>query len=241
MATSSTGIAWTEATWNPVVGCSRVSAGCKHCYAFDLHDKRHAAYRAGKLQTCPQYARPFNDVQFLEHRLMDPAHWRKPRRVFVNSVSDLFHCAVTDAQIQAVLDACTQTPRHTFQVLTKRAERLADFAYPGNVWLGVTVEDAAALGRVDLLRKAPAAVRWLSCEPLLSPIAPNLAGISWVVVGGEKAGSRARPMNPDWVRDLREQCARAGVSFFFKQMTNAAPIPPDLMVRQYPELAGGLS
>ena len=234
MVATTTGIAWTETTWNPVVGCSRVSAGCANCYAFDLHETRHRAFQAGKLQNIPQYARPFTDIQFLDHRLGDPARWRKPRRVFVNSMSDLFHASVTDGQIRAVLDACAANPRHTFQVLTKRAERLACFDYPPNVWLGVTVESDRYLSRVDALRDVAGAVRWLSCEPLLSPLTLDLDGIHWVVVGGE-SGPRARPMAPDWARDIRDQCARAGVAFFMKQMAGKAPIPADLLVREYPE------
>lgn len=230
-----TQIAWTETTWNPVVGCSRISAGCKHCYAFELHDKRYRAFLQGKLQNIPQYARPFNSIQFIGERLNSPRRWRQPRRVFVNSMSDLFHEAVTNAQIQSVLDICRQTPRHTFQILTKRAERLAMFTYPGNVWLGVTVENqAAADTRIPALQAAAAPVRFLSCEPLLEPLRLSLAGIHWVIVGGEKAGKRARWMNPEWARDIRNQCAAARVAFFMKQMTNAAPIPSDLMIRQYP-------
>lgn len=232
-----TQIAWTEATWNPVVGCSRTSEGCRYCYAFALHDKRHRAYLQGKLQNFPQYAHPFNTVQFISKRLNDPRRWRNPRRIFVNSMSDLFHEAVTDAQIQAVLDVCEQSPRHTFQLLTKRAERLASFSYPVNVWLGVTVENqAAADARIPALAATPASVRFLSCEPLLEPLALALDGIHWVIVGGEKAGQRARCMSPDWARDIRDQCAWAGVAFFMKQMTNEAAIPDDLMVRQYPEI-----
>lgn len=234
MVATTTGIAWTETTWNPVVGCSRVSAGCANCYAFDLHETRHRAFLVGKLQNIPQYARPFTDIQFLDHRLGDPARWRKPRRVFVNSMSDLFHASVTDGQIRAVLDACAANPRHTFQVLTKRAERLACFDYPPNVWLGVTVESDRYLSRVEALRDVGGAVRWLSCEPLLSPLTLDLDGIHWVVVGGE-SGPRARPMAPDWARDIRDQCARAGVAFFMKQMAGKAPIPADLLVREYPE------
>jgi protein gp37 len=233
MVATTTGIAWTETTWNPVVGCSRVSAGCANCYAFDLHETRHRAFQAGKLQNIPQYARPFTDIQFLDHRLGDPTRWRKPRRVFVNSMSDLFHESVTDGQIRAVLDACAANHRHTFQVLTKRAERLACFDYPPNVWLGVTVESDRYLSRVDALRNVAGAVRWLSCEPLLSPLALDLDGIHWVVVGGE-SGPRARPMAPDWARDIRDQCAHAGVAFFMKQMAGKAPIPADLLVREYP-------
>ncbi len=233
----STKIAWTHETWNPIVGCSKVSAGCKNCYAAALHDKRHRAHQQGKLQNIPQYARPFNEIQFLDHRLDAPLHWRNPRRIFVNSMSDLFHDEVTDGQIQAVLLICAQAPRHTFQVLTKRPERLADFTYPPNVWLGVTVENQeAADTRIPALRAASASTRFLSCEPLLEPIRLNLDGISWVIVGGEKAGQHARRMEPDWARDIQRQCERANVAFFMKQMTNDGPIPDDLMVHQYPTL-----
>lgn len=231
----STKIAWTEQTWNPVVGCCKVSAGCKHCYAFDLHDKRHRAYQQGKLQNIPQYARPFDEIQFLDTRLNAPLHWRKPRRIFVNSMSDLFHDGVTDDQIQAVLSICAQTPRHLFQILTKRPERIADFTYPDNVWLGVTVENQeAADSRIPALRAVSASIRFLSCEPLLEPVRLDLDGIHWVIVGGEKAGQRARLMCPDWARDIRQQCQRTGTAFFMKQMTNEAPIPGDLMIRKYP-------
>lgn len=230
-----TRIAWTQKTWNPVVGCTKVSPGCKHCYAFDLHAKRHRAYQEGKLQSVPQYARPFDELQFLARRLDEPRHWRKPVMVFINSVSDLFHDDVTDEQIEAVLAVCRDTPRHTYQVLTKRAERLASFAYPSNLWVGVTVENQAAEAvRVPLLRRARAAVRFLSCEPLLEPLTLDLAGIAWVIVGGEKAGARARPMDPEWARAIRAQCQAARVPFFMKQMRNEAPIPTELMVRDYP-------
>ena len=235
---NATQIAWTEVTWNPIVGCSKVSAGCKNCYAAALHDKRHRAYRQGKLQNIPQYARPFNEVQFLSARLDAPLHWRKPRRIFVNSMSDLFHDEVTDDQIQTVLSICAQTSRHTFQILTKRPERLVDFVYPPNVWLGVTVEDQeAAESRIPLLRAVSASTRFLSCEPLLEPVSLALNGIHWVIVGGEKAGQHARPMSPDWARDIRDQCERAGVAFFMKQMTNDGPIPGDLAIRRYPAVS----
>lgn len=232
-----TSIAWTDETWNPVTGCTKVSPACKHCYASELHDMRHRAYLNGKLQMCPQYARPFSEVQFLAHRMSDPIRWRKPRRIFVCSMSDLFHPDVTDAQIRDVLAVAAEAKRHTFQLLTKRPERLAQFSYAPNIWAGTTVEDqTAADARTPLLRGVGAAVRFLSCEPLLEPLALDLAGISWVIVGGEatKPYSRARPMDPDWARDIRDQCAAAGVAFFMKQMTNDGPIPDDLRIRQYP-------
>jgi protein gp37 len=231
----SSAIEWTHETWNPVVGCTKVSAGCKNCYAFDLHDKRHWAFQQGKLQQCPQYARPFSEIQFIESRLTNPQHWKKPRRIFVNSMSDLFHEDISDRQIQAVLDVCASTPQHTFQVLTKRPQRLTEFSYPANVWLGATVENQeAADTRIPNLKAAQAAIRFLSCEPLLEPVQLDLCDIHWVVVGGE-TGKEARFMEPDWARDIREQCTKADVAFFFKQMTHKKPIPDDLLIREYPQ------
>jgi len=233
-----TAIAWTDETWNPVVGCTKVSAGCKNCYAFDLHDKRHRAYQQGKLQNVPQYARPFSEIQFIEQRLDIPRRWRKPRRIFVNSMSDLFHEAVTDEQINSVLKTCANVPRHTFQILTKRPERMADFTYPANVLIGVTVENQeAADTRIPILRSIPATVRFLSCEPLLEYIRLNLDGIHWVIVGGEKAGQKARWMNPEWAIGVMRQCQSQNVAFFMKQMTNNIPIPTPLKVRQFPQVS----
>jgi protein gp37 len=191
MATRSS-IEWTEMTWNPVTGCTKVSQGCKHCYA-----------------------------ERMARRLDAPRRWRQPRVVFVNSMSDLFHDDVPLAYIQRVFDTMRDCPRHTFQVLTKRSERLAALApqlsWPRNVWMGVSVEDARALYRVADLRCAPAAVRFLSLEPLLGPLnALALDAIDWVIVGGE-SGPHARPMEKAWVTDIRERCRAASVPFFFKQ------------------------
>jgi protein gp37 len=305
-----TGIEWTDATWNPVVGCRKVSEGCRHCYAKTLHDLRHAASKAGK-RVPLQYARPFEDVQVMPDRLEDPHHWRKPRRVFVNSVSDLFHEDVPDDFLARVFGVMRSEPRHTFQVLTKRPARMLDFltrcrlcehdwithdgtnptAFGGtgvivgdpgtwplpNVWLGVSVEDQQrADERIPHLLRTPAAVRFLSCEPLLGPVdlgqgiepvhaddclncgwdgerfidkekyeftsrgdlicpecgyasgmtsakaSDESAGIDWVIAGGE-SGTGARPMHPDWVRSLRDQCQAAGVAFFFKQWGEFIP------------------
>jgi protein gp37 len=227
-------IEWTKETWNPVTGCTKVSSGCKNCYAFDLHDKRHRAFSQGKLQNCPQYAEPFSVIQFIPKRLDAPLHWRKPRRIFVNSMSDLFHEAVTDEQIQAVLNVCAKATQHTFQILTKRPERLTRFSYPPNVWIGVTVEDQnAADQRIPRLQAAKASVRFLSCEPLLEPVNLDLDGIDWVIIGGE-TGRNSRLMQADWGRDIQRQCANAKVAFFMKQMTNKGAIPNDLMIREYP-------
>lgn len=177
-------IEWTQATWNPVVGCKRVSAGCDHCYAFELHDKRHIAWKRGNWDGAPkQYHQPFSHVQLLPERLSDPLHWRKPRRVFVNSMSDLFHEDVPDDFIHGVFLTMMQAPQHIYQILTKRPQRMRDWMrqYAGpaspiryhlpHIWLGVSVENqAAADERIPLLLETPAAVRFLSCEPLLGPV-----------------------------------------------------------------------
>lgn len=239
-----TGIEWTDATWNPVTGCAKVSAGCKHCYA------EREWPRMTKL--VPAYAgRDFTDVRTHEDRLTQPMRWQKPRMIFVNSMSDLFHPDVPFDFIDLVFSSMELSPQHKFQVLTKRADRMCDyiksrFGYRPplpNVWLGVSVEDqAAADERIPLLLDTPAAVRWISAEPLLGPVDLNRmlvnpergfhasalheqhddcyycsnAQLDWVVVGGE-SGPKARPMHPDWARNLRDQCAAAGVPFLFKQ------------------------
>lgn len=212
-------IEWTDATWNPVTGCTKVSPGCKNCYAERLAHRLQAMgvgrYRDGFAVT-------------LHPDLLTVPHaWRRPRHVFVNSMSDLFHEAVPDEFIRKVFDTMAATPRHVFQILTKRAERLADLAprlpWPSNVWQGVSVETDAYTGRIEQLRRVPAAVRFLSIEPLLGPIDHLvLDGISWVIVGGE-SGPRHRPVEAEWVRSLRDQCRRAGVPFFFKQWGGRTP------------------
>jgi protein gp37 len=251
MSTNSA-IEWTDATWNPVTGCSKVSAGCTNCYAerlshrFKWTDKPwNAAYAAENVKLHPE-------------RLEEPLRWRKPRKVFVNSMSDLFHEQVPFEFIARVFDIMAQTPEHTYQILTKRPARMKEFIeqyvpenlapYPlPNVWLGVSVENQqAADERIPLLLQTSAAVRFLSCEPLLGPVnlekyfdPSGLCGtcgdynlscwcqsfpmdehgyvkIDWVIVGGE-SGPNARPMHPDWVRSLRDQCKAAGVAFLFKQ------------------------
>jgi protein gp37 len=276
-----TGIEWTDRTWNPVVGCTKVSQGCKNCYAKTIHDMRHAAHLAGK-KMAPQYAVPFEHVQLMPDRLTWPLSLRQPSRIFVNSVSDLFHEDVPDEFIDRVFAIMAMAPRHAFQVLTKRPERMLEYiGAPGlvgdidgrswrireaghafgvaiaddvnfalplpNVWLGVSVENQkAAEERIPLLQQTPAAVRFLSAEPLLGPIdfygagsrggedgdpfafsalrgtdgvEPPIAGIDWVIVGGESGSSKQnpRPMHPDWARGIRDQCVAAGVPFLFKQ------------------------
>lgn len=231
-----TKIEWTDATWNPVTGCSKVSPGCKHCYA-----ERDWA----RLVHMPAFAgRAFTDVACHPERLDQPLRWKKPRRVFVNSMSDLFHESVPVEFIAQLFDVMARCPQHTFQILTKRPARMQfllrsewDRKPLPNVWLGVSIEDqATADERIPLLLQTPAAVRWVSAEPLLGPVdlywlwskqvkrhglgqplpVGMYAKLNWVVVGGE-SGPRARPMHPQWARDLRDQCAAAGVPFLFKQ------------------------
>lgn len=206
-------IEWTEATWNPVTGCTKVSQGCKYCYAERL---------AKRLQRmgAPRYAHGFQLT--LHEDLIDlPRKWKRPLMIFVNSMSDLFHERVPEDFIQRVFRTMNECHWHIFQVLTKRSARLRELApkleWTENIWAGVSVENERVMHRIEDLRTVPARVRFLSCEPLLGPL-PNLPleGIHWVIVGGE-SGPKARPMEADWVRDIREQCRRAGVAFFFKQ------------------------
>jgi protein gp37 len=205
-------IEWTEATWNPVTGCSKVSPGCAHCYAETF---------AERFRGVPghPYERGF-DLQLREERLEQPLKWTQPRMIFVNSMSDLFHEDVPGRFIELVLGVMAKAHWHTFQILTKRSERLAQLAsrlsWPDNVWMGVSVENQQWAQRVEDLRKVPAKVRFLSCEPLLGPLRLDLRDIHWVIVGGE-SGPRARPMKAGWVREIRRQCEEAGVAFFFKQ------------------------
>ena len=206
-------IEWTEATWNPVTGCSKVSPGCKHCYAERMAKRLHAMGNA-------RYRNGFQVT--LHYDLIDlPMAWKRPRTIFVNSMSDLFHKDVPTKFIQSVFETMTKSPQHTFQVLTKRPERLCELAdmlpWPENVWMGVSVESQEYTWRIEYLRRVPASVRFLSIEPLLGPIDDlPLEGIHWVIVGGE-SGPGARPMDANWVRSIRDQCSSSGVAFFFKQ------------------------
>jgi protein gp37 len=206
-------IEWTECTWNPVTGCSKISPGCKHCYAERM---------ALRLQAMGQvnYRNGFN-VTTHQHMLDLPLKWRSPRKIFVNSMGDMFHRLVSDDFVAQCFSVMTKAAQHQFQLLTKRSSRLqqmaCDLPWPQNVWTGVTVEMADYVERIDHLRQTPAAVKFLSLEPLLGPIPDiNLEGIDWVIVGGE-SGPGARPMAPKWVIDIRDQCLDAGVPFFFKQ------------------------
>jgi protein gp37 len=219
-------IEWTQATWNPTTGCDKVSAGCDNCYALTLA-KRLKAMGADKYQHDgdPRTSGPGFGLTIHPDALRLPYTWRTPRLVFVNSMSDLFHARVPIGFIRQVLQVMQDTPQHTYQVLTKRSRRLRrlDLGWPPNLWIGVSVENAQVLGRVDDLRQVPAAVRFLSCEPLLGPLdGINLDGIHWVIAGGE-SGPHARPMDPQWAADLRDVCQQARVPFFFKQWGGRTP------------------
>ena len=206
-------IEWTDSTWNPITGCTKVSPGCRHCYAETMARRLQAMGQAN-------YVDGF-EVWLHEHMLDRPLSWKNPQTIFVNSMSDLFHEQVPVAFIKRVFAVMQQAHWHQFQVLTKRAERLAEVAprldWPDNIWMGVSVESAAYTPRIDHLRCTDAAVKFLSLEPLLESVPNlNLTGIDWVIVGGE-SGHRARPMDQDWVVDIRDQCQAAVVPFFFKQ------------------------
>ncbi len=213
-------IEWTEATWNPVTGCTKVSPGCAHCYAETF---------AERFRGVPghPYEQGF-DLKLWQDRLELPLKWKRPRSIFVNSMSDLFHADVPAEFIASVFDVMARADWHTFQVLTKRPERAAemsrDLVWAPNVWMGTSVENQRWTSRIDDLRKTDAHVKFLSCEPLLGPLQLTLdrrpglghVGIDWVIVGGE-SGPGARPMRADWARDIRAQCVDADVAFFFKQ------------------------
>jgi len=223
-------IEWTEATWNPVTGCDRVSPGCDHCYALTLA-ARLKAMGSPKYQHDgdPRTSGPGFGVTLHPDELAVPRHWRRPRRVFVNSMSDLFHPRVPVEFIDDVFVVMADTPKHTYQVLTKRPKRarsvLRDLNTPPlpNVWVGVSIEDDERTDRVAVLRETSAAIRFLSCEPLLSPLPSlDLVGIDWVIVGGE-SGPEARPMREAWVTEIRDNCLDAGIPFFFKQWGGRTP------------------
>lgn len=262
---TTTGIEWTDATWNPVTGCTPVSAGCANCYAvrqtFRLENMGAAKY-AGLTVAQPNGRRQFSGIVRCHDDALDiPMLWRKPRRVFVNSMSDLFHDDVPSLFIWSVWDVMSRCPKHTFQLLTKRAERMcrmlrsAPAFLLSNVWLGVSVEDQpAADERIPFIRETPAAVRFLSVEPLLGPVQLDLTGIDWAIVGGE-SGFSARPCREEWVRSVIAQCAAAGVPCFVKQLGaqfrfagearslkhfrggDPGEWPEELRMRQFPEEA----
>lgn len=214
-----TKINWTEETWNVSTGCTKVSPGCDHCYAAPM---------AKRLQAMGQ-AKYANGFRFTPHpsTLNIPYGWKKPREIFVNSMSDAFHKNMPIGFLKDIFDVMLNTPRHTYQVLTKRSDLMAALSpqlpWPGNVWAGVTIENNPYVHRADHLRQVPAKVRFLSLEPLLGPLPDlNLDGIHWVIVGGE-SGPGFRTMDPDWVRDIRDRCVAADIPFFFKQWSGRSP------------------
>lgn len=228
MTTKTTGIEWVRSesgekgwTWNPVTGCTKISAGCDNCYAERTALRMQNNPVLNKAKRGNPYRNGF-EVTLQEHRLDEPLRKKKPAAIFVNSMSDLFHAGVPKVYIKQVFEIMEQAHWHTFQILTKRADRLARLAlelpWPKNVWMGVSVENQDVYHRIEHLMQVPAQIRWLSMEPLLGPVPdiPHLAELDWIVVGGE-SGPRARPMHPDWARDVRDQCQVAAVPFFFKQ------------------------
>jgi protein gp37 len=210
---AATSIEWTEATWNPLTGCTKISPGCLNCYA------ERMAIRL-KAMGQPNYANAF-ELTLHRHALELPLHWKKPLSIFVNSMSDLFHKDVPDSFILDAFAVMAKAHWHRFQILTKRSDRLAELSskieWRPNIWQGVSVENADYTYRIDHLRQTGAAIKFLSMEPLLGPVPQlNLTGIHWVILGGE-SGPHARPMDPAWVCEIRDQCQAAGVPFFFKQ------------------------
>jgi protein gp37 len=206
-------IEWTEATWNPVTGCSKVSEGCKHCYAERMAKRLNAMKN-------PRYINGFN-VTLHPDLLEVPKHWSKPRKIFVNSMSDLFHKDVPLEFIQKVFNTMNETTQHSYQVLTKRPERALELSkwlnFTPNIWIGTSIENLSVIERIEFLLQIPSSIRFLSCEPLLGPLPNlNLDGIHWVIVGGE-SGPGARPMEEDWVINIRNQCKNQKIAFFFKQ------------------------
>lgn len=218
----SSAIEWTEATWNPVTGCDRVSPGCAHCYALDLAARlKRMGQPKYQLDGSRKSSGPGFGVTLHPQALEVPLHWRTPRLIFVNSMSDLFHEEIPDPFIEEVFAVMAEADWHIFQVLTKRHERLAAMAdnleWPENVWMGVSIENRQFVHRADYLRQVPAAVRFVSAEPLLGPLDELvLDQLDWLIVGGE-SGPKHRPMKVAWARDLRDRCLEAEVPFFFKQ------------------------
>lgn len=213
MASSS--IEWTEMTWNPTTGCDKISTGCKFCYAETMTRRLHA-------MGLNKYAKGFS-LSIHEDELLKPYAWKKPKLVFVNSMSDLFHKDVPISFIQKVFHVMNENPQHVFQILTKRADLLWHYDknnclnWSSNIWMGASVESAKETNRIELLRLTKAKTKFLSCEPLIGPLPNlNLNGLDWVIVGGE-SGRRPRPMEKDWVLDIKEQCQAHSIAFFFKQ------------------------
>ena len=242
-----TTIEWTEATWNPTTGCDRTSPGCDHCYALTLA-RRLKAMGNPKYQVDgdPRTSGPGFGLTLHREHLDVPKRWSAPRTIFVNSMSDLFHPDVPDSFINDVFAVISDTPRHTYQILTKRSKRLAalaeTLAWPDNLWMGVSVESARYKFRIDDLRETPAAIKFLSIEPLLAPVGKlDLNGIKWVIVGGE-SGPKARPVEYKWIVDIRDQCIANGIPFFFKQWGGRTPKSGgrELDGREWDEIPGSL-
>ncbi|WP_210494882.1 phage Gp37/Gp68 family protein [Patulibacter sp. SYSU D01012] len=230
-------IEWTEATWNPVTGCNKVSPGCAHCYAETFAERWRGV-------PGHPYEQGF-DLRLWPERLGKPLEWKRPRLIFVNSMSDLFHEEVPVQFIRQVFDTMVEAKHHTFQVLTKRHERLADIApelpWPSNVWMGVSIENRRFVKRADYLRRTQAAVKFISAEPLLGKLEGlNLDGIDWLIAGGE-SGPGYRPVKLEWVRDIRDRTTEAGVAFFFKQWGGHRPKANgrELDGRLWDEMPGG--
>ena len=230
-----TGIEWTDATWNPVTGCTQVSAGCDNCYALTLAHRllrEHYTKRAPQKDNAKNRRDPFA-VRLWPDRLLEPTRWRTPQRVFVNSMGDLFHVDVPSSFVRDVFEVMLTQSQHIYQVLTKRPARMENFILrnadlfkgapvPSHIWVGTSIESARESFRADHLRRVPAAVRFLSCEPLLGPLRLDLAGVHWVIAGGE-SGIRHRKLELDWVRALRDQCVSNRIPFFFKQVGGRTP------------------
>lgn len=221
-------IEWTETTWNPTTGCDKTSPGCDNCYALAL-SKRLKAMKQAKYQNDgdSRTSGPGFKLTLHPDTLETPYSWKSPRLIFVNSMSDLFHKEVPLSFVHRVFEVMRNTPQHTYQVLTKRSKRMADLApqidWPPNVWMGVSIESERYAFRLDHLRSVNAAVRFVSAEPLLGPLSDlDLRDIQWLIAGGE-SGPNSRPMDEDWVLDIRDQCERAGVAFFFKQWGGRTP------------------
>lgn len=233
-----TGIEWTELTWNPVTGCTKVSPGCKHCYAERMAKRIQAMGH-------PRYKNGFN-LTLHDDLIKLPLTWVKPRQVFVNSMSDLFHEAIPLQFIASVFETMAKAKQHTFQILTKRSDRLTELApflpWLPNIWMGVSVENQQYIHRIDHLRETPSFVRFLSLEPLLGPLDNlDLYGIHWVIAGGE-SGPGTRPVDVNWIRSIRDQCLESGVPFFFKQWggvhrTKAGRLLDERTWDEYPMIA----
>lgn len=227
-------IEWTENTWNPVTGCTKLSEGCENCYAYKM------ALRLQKMGNA-KYDNGF-EVTLHEYCLNDPLTWKKPSRIFVNSMSDLFHKDVPLEYILRVFDVMNRAPQHTFQILTKRADRLAELSgrltWTANIWQGVTVENGRNTNRIDFLRHIPAHIKFISFEPLLADVGDiDLSGINWAIVGGE-SGPKARPINEQWILNIKRQCEQQDTLFYFKQWggTNKKKAGRNLLGRTWDDM-----